>query len=75
MLRTIGVMTKPEGAAFDDEAPEADVVEQHTPVDLSDEDTWLDTDRVADARDSEANEADLIDQAIVVPEGDSEFDR
>jgi hypothetical protein len=31
--------------------------------------------RVAGARDWEASEADLIDQAIAVPDDDSEFDR
>ena len=68
-------MTNPDGAAFGDDAPEADVVEQHIPVDVSDEDTWREAARVASARDWEASEADLIDQAIAVPDDDSEFDR
>jgi hypothetical protein len=68
-------MTNPEGAAFGDDAPEADVVEQHIPIDVSDDDTWQDAARVTGARDWEASEADLIDQAIVVPDDESEFDR
>ena len=35
-------MTNPEGSAFGDDAPEADVVEQHIPIDVSDEDPWRD---------------------------------
>ena len=68
-------MTNPDGAAFGNDAPEADVVEQHIPVDVSDEDTWREAARVTSARDWEASEADLIDQAIAVPDDDSEFDR
>lgn len=68
-------MTNPEGAAFDDDAPEADVVEQHIPVDVSEDDTWREAARVTGARDGEASEADLIDQAIAVPNDESEFDR
>jgi hypothetical protein len=68
-------MTNPDGVAFGDDAPEADVVEQHIPVDVSDEDTWREAARVTSARDWEASEADLIDQAIAVPDDDSEFDR
>ncbi len=55
-------MTNPDGAVFGDD-------------DAREEDAWEDTARVASARDSEANEADLIEQAIAVPEDDSEFDR
>ena len=54
-------MTNPEGAAFGDDAAEADVVEQRIPIDVS--------------RDWEASEADLIEQAIAVPDDESEFDR
>jgi hypothetical protein len=68
-------MTNPDGVAFGDDAPEADVVEQHIPVDVSDEDTWREAARVTSARDWEASEADLIEQAIAVPDDDSEFDR
>jgi hypothetical protein len=59
-------MTRPEGSPFGDDAPEADA---------GDEDTWRDAARVTSARDWEANEADLIEQAIAVPDDDSEFDR
>ena len=52
-----------------------DVVEQLIPIDVSDEDTWRDAARVASSRDWQASEADLIDQAIAVPDDDSEFDR
>jgi hypothetical protein len=58
-----------------DDAPEADAVEQRTPIDVRDEDTWQEAARVAQARDWEANEADLIEQAIAVPDDDAEFDR
>jgi hypothetical protein len=68
-------MTSPDGGAFDDDAPEADVVEQLIPIDARDEDTWRDAAHVTNARDWEANEADLIEQAIAVPDDDSEFER
>jgi hypothetical protein len=68
-------MTNPVGSEFGDDAPEADVAEQLIPIDVTDEDTWRDAARVASARDWEASEADLIDQAIAVPDDDSEFDR
>jgi hypothetical protein len=68
-------MTNPDGVAFGDDAPEADVVEQHIPIDASEEDTWREAERVTGERDAEASEADLIEQAIVVPDDESEFDR
>lgn len=68
-------MTNPDGGAFGDDAPEADAVEQLIPIDVRDEDTWREAARVASARDWEANEADLIEQAIAVPDDDAEFDR
>jgi len=69
-------MTKPDGRHLGDDAPEADVAEQRQSIDVRDEeDTWGDAARVTAARDSEANEADLIEQAIAVPDDDSEFDR
>lgn len=40
-----------------------------------DEDTWRDAAGLATARDWEANEADLIEQAIAIPEDDLDFDR
>ncbi len=68
-------MIETQGRAFGDDAPEADVVEQLIGVEGGDEDTWRDAARVTSARDWEANEADLIEQAIAVPDDDSEFDR
>ena len=55
-------MTNPESSAFGEETAEA-------------EDTWRDAARLTGARDWEANEADLIEQAIAVPDDESEFDR
>lgn len=58
-----------------DEAPEGDAVEQSRPIDFDDE-TGLDTDYVAAAADREANEADVIEQAYIVPtEDDRDDDR
>ena len=68
-------MTNPDGSEFGDDAPEADVAEQLIPIEVSDEDTWRDAARVTSARNWEASEADLIDQAIAVPDDDAEFDR
>ena len=68
-------MTSPDRPSFGEETPEADVAEQRIPVDGSDADTWQDAARVTSARDWEANEADLIEQAIEVPDDDLEFDR
>lgn len=49
-----------------DEAPEADAMEQRRVVDFDDE-AGLDASYVADLADRDANPADLIDQAIIVP--------
>lgn len=63
--------------SLDDDASEADVVEQLIPVSVDDEDDALsDLRRVRISPDVEATEADLIDQAIVVPlDDESDFDR
>jgi hypothetical protein len=53
-------MTNPEGTTFGDDA---------------DEDTWQDAVRVTHAQNWDASEADLIEQAIAVPDDESEFDR
>lgn len=50
------------------DAPEGDAVEQHQPVD-SDDESGLDTDYLS-AGDREANEADVIEQAYIVPADD-----
>jgi hypothetical protein len=63
-------MSNPDGRPFSDDTPEADMVEQLIPIDASDEDTWRDASRVTTER-----EADLIEQAIAVPDDESEFDR
>jgi hypothetical protein len=68
-------MINPRHSAFGDDAPEADVVEQLTAVEVSDDDVWQDAARVTSARDWEASEADLIEQAIAVPDDEAEFDR
>ena len=51
-----------------DDAPEGDALEQQQPVD-SDDETGLDTDYLT-AGDREANEADVIEQAFIVPADD-----
>jgi hypothetical protein len=43
--------------------------------DSGDGGTWQDAGHVTSARDWQASEADLIEQAIAVPDDDSEFDR
>jgi hypothetical protein len=55
-------MTDPMG----DAAPEADVVEQQTPVDDTAEPV-LDVDYLQDRSGADANAADLVEQAIDVP--------
>ena len=67
-------MTTPDRSPLGD-AAEADVVEQSISVDDVDEDSWRDTQRVAEDRDWQASEADLIEQATAVPDEDPEFDR
>lgn len=57
-----------------DDAPEGDAVEQLQPVD-SDDEVGLDTDYLT-AADRDANEADVIEQAYIVPtEEDWDDDR
>ncbi|WP_055398998.1 MULTISPECIES: hypothetical protein [unclassified Mycobacterium] len=59
----------------DDEAPEGDAAEQLQPVDADDDEAGLDIDYLT-AADREANEADVIEQAYVVPtEDDWDDDR
>ena len=41
-------------------------------VDRADEDAGLDAEKVSEARADEADEADLIEQAIAVPLGDDD---
>lgn len=56
-----------------DETPEADAIDQHQTLDVGDE-IQLDTDYVADISDREASEADVIDQATIVPLPDDDVD-
>ncbi|BBU23853.1 hypothetical protein [Mycobacterium xenopi] len=56
-----------------DEAPEADALDQHHTVDAGDE-VVLDTDYVSNISERDANEADVIDQATIVPLPDDDLD-
>ncbi|TVS85001.1 hypothetical protein [Mycobacterium helveticum] len=59
-----------EGLVPDDEVPEADAQEQRQLVDADDE-AGLDTAYLsADAGDRDADEADVLEQAFVVPTDD-----
>lgn len=60
-------MVDVERAFTSDEAPEGDAVEQLRPVD--DDQAGLDTDYIT-AADRDANEADVIEQAYIVPTED-----
>jgi hypothetical protein len=66
-------MKNVENIALPEEAPEADVVEQRLVVDAEDE-TGLDTKHVDALTDRDANAADVIDQAIVVPVPEDDYD-
>jgi hypothetical protein len=65
-------MTNAHGPLF--EATEADVAEQRIPVDVSDDHTELEIDRVRISPDLDASEADLIEQAMAVPLSDDDED-
>lgn len=68
-------MTNTSGHIFDDSAAEADALEQLTPT-VDDDDASMGPDRVRLSPYAEADEADLIEQAIVVPlEDDLYIDR
>lgn len=67
-------MTDAEGNVQADETPEADALEQQRTVDFED-DSGLDPDLVAgEISDRDASDADLIDQAIVVPVTDDDWE-
>lgn len=55
-----------------DEVPEADAVEQHRSADFEAEGGLDTTYLTDDAKDRDANEADLIDQAYVIPLSDND---
>lgn len=66
------IVTDAEGMPIqrpDDEVPEADAAEQHQAAD-SDDDTGLDTAYLDAGIDRDANEADVIEQAFIVPSDD-----
>ena len=70
-------MNDVEGIGPDDEVPEADAAEQHQAVDsdLGITDAGLDIAYLnADATDRDANEADVIEQAFIVPGADDYWD-
>lgn len=68
-------MTYAGNRIFDDDAPEADAVEQLTPVTVDDEE-MSEPDQVRISPDADADEADLIEQATAVPfDDDLDFDR
>jgi hypothetical protein len=63
-----------EGIGPDDVVPEADAAAQHQAVDF-DDDEGLDTTYLnTDATDRDANEADMIEQAFIVPEAGDDWD-
>ena len=57
-----------------DDIPRADAVEQHQLADVSVEDAGLDTGYVANLLQRDANPADVIDQANIVPMPDDDRD-
>ncbi|MHC9296015.1 hypothetical protein ACRCUN_26430 [Mycobacterium sp. LTG2003] len=71
------MMTQTGDRAFDDVVSEADAVEQLTPVGVDEDDEGaLDAVRVRISTYTDANEADLIEQALVIPaDDDFDFDR
>ena len=62
-----------ENIVLPDEAPETDAMEQRLVIDAEDE-TGLDTTQVDALCDRDADEADVIDQAIVVPVPEDDHD-
>ena len=67
-------MTAPDRSPLG-EADDADAADQRRPVDDTDQDAWQDAAQVGADRDWQASEADLIEQAIAVPDDDAGFDR
>lgn len=59
-------MTNFTAGSIPDGEPDADVAYQEMPV-VADDEPTLDTGYLADRRDADVNDADLIDQAIEVP--------
>jgi hypothetical protein len=67
------VMKDVKNIALPDEAPEADAMEQRLSADV-DDDSGLDPGDLDALSDRDANAADVIDQAIVVPVPEDDFD-
>jgi hypothetical protein len=72
------IMTQASDRPFDDFAPEADAVDQRRSVRVDDDEANLDT-ALADVQlrvsaQPDADEADLLEQAIVVPVDDDDLD-
>jgi len=63
-----------DGIPLADDVPVADAAEQLQPADVSVEDAGLDTRYVANLSQRDANPADVIDQAIIVPIPDDDRD-
>ena len=55
-----------------DDIPRADAAEQQQPADITVEDAGLDTGSLANLLQRDANPADVIDQAIIVPMPDDD---
>lgn len=60
-------MTNADGLPPADDVPEADLAEQRIAADATDEDEELNPADLANADETDANPADLIDQAISAP--------
>jgi hypothetical protein len=65
--------TNPDNHPLADDVPVDDAAEQRQPADDSTEDAGLDLDEVADLLERDANPADVIEQAIVVPLPDDDY--
>lgn len=68
------MMTNAEGLPPTDDVPEADLAEQRTSADTTDEEAGLNPAHLPNADEVDANPADLIDQAISVPLSDDDYD-
>jgi hypothetical protein len=70
-VRRYPIVNDVEGLIPDDEVPEADAAEQRQVVDDDDDEAGLDTAYLTGgATDRDANDADVIEQAFIVPADD-----
>ena len=67
-------MIRRDDTPLADDVPAADAAEQRQPIDVAAEDAGLDPRCVADLLQRDANPADVIDQAIIVPMPDDDRD-